>query len=424
MATTERSREFDMSPFAIPGSVTLDAPAGPLRWLSGDPSNIPLGTINPIEMWGLVALATLARTQGPAPLRVSLDSNASSVRFAHGVGFPEVIEGRSPTSAAEVDRTVKLTRVHRDAPTEPVARQISSLIVTGPNRTDTERTLYYVLNELLRNVVQHSQDPLGGIVGAQINRGGRNAARPFIQVAVADAGIGIFESLRSRHAKLTDPRESLDKALWPHFSSAFDEGETGSANNAGMGLFFIAELTKLVGGRLVVASKGATLVLQGDENFSDPHGKLSFLESGLGFPGTLVAFEMPADEEQHYDAMIETIRERARERTPRRAAHRWLKYVDAPPPEVQRFIVRLTRVEDADAARAFAEKELVPRFSAHQPVTLDFEGIPVCTQSYVHALLYFPLRLAWAMKTPIYILNAKPAVRSTLELLENYAHGG
>jgi hypothetical protein len=32
--------------------------------------------------------------------------------------------------------------------------------------------------------------------------------------------------------------------------------------------------------------------------------------------------------------------------------------------------------------------------------------------------------VAWALKTPVYILNAQPAVKSTLELLENYALGG
>ncbi len=55
---------------------------------------------------------------------------------------------------------------------------------------------------------------------------------------------------------------------------------------------------------------------------------------------------------------------------------------------------------------------------------LNFDGIDVCTQSYVHALLFEPLRVAWALKVPVYVKNAAPAVRSTLSLLENYALAG
>jgi len=34
------------------------------------------------------------------------------------------------------------------------------------------------------------------------------------------------------------------------------------------------------------------------------------------------------------------------------------------------------------------------------------------------------LRLAWARHTEIFVVNADPAVRSTLELVESYALGG
>lgn len=406
-----------------PKRLTLDEPAPLLRWLGEDPLGIDLGMVDPAEMWGLAALAALARLDGPAPLRVLTEARGGSAPFARAVGFDEAVAGHPPTQAAEVGRTVKLRRIQNLEPTERPSDQISKLLVPDPEQEDVRRTIYYVLNELLRNVVQHSKDPLGGIVGAQLHYGGRSASRPVVQVAVADAGIGIPASLQSRHTGLTDPQEALDKALWPHFSSAFNWGESGSSQNAGMGLFFIAEMTKLVGGRLVVASRGATLILRGDENFENPHGTTQFLERGVGFPGTLVAFEMPATEVQAYDSMIETIRERAQERTPRREIHKWLSF-DPPPPEAKKFMVRHSRVEDTAAALAFGETVLTPLLVQRQPIALDFTGIPACTQSYVHALLFEPLRLAWARKTKIYILNAKPAVRSTLELLENYALGG
>jgi hypothetical protein len=413
-----------VTPLQLPTRVELDEPAAFLRWLSGDPVNVELGKIDPIEMWGLVALATLARLDGPAPLRVKLDSSSRSCQFAHAVGFADVISGSgAATPPAEKGRTVKLARIQRQAPTEHLSDEISRLLVSAPALEDTRRTLYYVLNELLRNVVQHSQDSLGGVVGAQLNRGGRNTQSPMVQVAVADAGVGIPANLSSRHQGLRDSKEALEKALWPHISSTFDEGETGSAENAGMGLFIIAEMTKLVGGRLVIASRGATLILEGDANFENPHGTQRFLETGLGYAGTLVSFEMPADAQQDYEAMLETIRERARERTPRRAVHKWLSF-SKPPEDTQRFLVRHSQIEDTRQALQFAQQTLLPRLVERKPVALDFSGIPTCTQSYVHSLLYEALRVAWALKTPIYILNAQPAVKSTLDLLENYALGG
>ena len=97
----------------------------------------------------------------------------------------------------------------------------------------------------------------------------------------------------------------------------------------------------------------------------------------------------------------------------------------APPPGVQaQPVIIQIAAEDIGGARRFAEKTLFPRLTAKQPVVLDFRSIPILTQSFLHGLLYEPLRLAWALKTPIYVVNVQPAVRSNLELLQNYALGG
>ena len=88
----------------------------------------------------------------------------------------------------------------------------------------------YVIVELLRNVIQHSMDRLGGVVAAQ--RMDDQDPRA-LQVAVADAGVGIFEAMHEKHPSLRDHREALEKALWPRISGTFEEGLTGSQQNAG-----------------------------------------------------------------------------------------------------------------------------------------------------------------------------------------------
>ena len=77
--------------------------------------------------------------------------------------------------------------------------------------------------------------------------------------------------------------------------------------------------------------------------------------------------------------------------------------------------------EDTVAAVDYAARVLTPRILKKKPLALDFRGHELFTQSYVHALLYEPLRIAWALRTPIFISNAQPAVRSSLEFLESYA---
>ena len=244
----------------------------------------------------------------------------------------------------------------------------------------------------------------------------------MLQLAVADAGIGIPASLRALHPNLSDPEAALEKSLWPHISGTFEEGLTGTQQNAGMGLFFIAEMAKLTSGTLLIATRGATLLLSGWIDEAGNHS-LRFIEPrGVGFPGTLVVFELPVGDVADYPALIETIKERAKQRTPQRAIHRWIRF-DPAPPEATVFEIQ-KQAENTPAAIQLAQNEITPRILRREPIVLDFSGLRILTQSYLHSLLFEPLRLAWALRTPIHVRNVEPAVRSNLELLENYALAG
>lgn len=406
----------------LPERVELTDPEPFLRVLKASADRVSLAKVRVLEMWGLVGLAALSRYGRTEPLGV-LMPDTPAARFAHAVGFADVTAGKMASTSGDTDRTVRLVRFTGVDATEPLASSVSRLLVPNAEHEDTQRTLYYVINELLRNTLQHSKDKLGGVVGAQLGDKGRNKDRPVVQVTVADCGIGIHASLSSRHPSMEHPREAIDKALWPHISSAFDLGQTGSSQNAGMGLFFISEMAKLVGGRLLVASRGAALTLTSDENKDEPHADQRFLSHGVEYPGTLVSFEMPAFEHQNYEGIIETIRKRAAERTPRRETRSWIRFEEVAE-GAQELIVRDLNLEDVAKAQAFAQDRLLPLITAKAPFVLDFGGIQLCTQSYVHALLFVPLRVAWALKVPIYVRNTAPAVRSTLELLQNYALAG
>ena len=95
---------------------------------------------------------------------------------------------------------------------------------------------------------------------------------------------------------------------------------------------------------------------------------------------------------------------------------------EKPPEGVSSFVVHPVAEDISGAARLAAtiEGHLVRR----EPVALDFRGMKVCPQSFLHALLFTGVRLSWAVQVPIYVENVAPGVAAGLRLVDNYARGG
>jgi len=403
--------------------ITFDDPVPFLTWASADWDRAPVLRLDQLpytDIWPLVALACLMFPERGRQPPVDLRGESGATRFAHAVGLGSVAGGPSPT-LHEATRTVRLTRVHTRSEIEPTADRLASLLISDDESYDERLAVKYVLLELLRNAVQHSEDPLGAVVAAQRMGAGQQRSRPMIQLAVADAGIGIPRHLRRSHPHLMDYRQALERALLPHISGTFEEGLTGSFENAGLGLYMISELARQTHGRLLIATTGAALVVQ--PGVAGSVASPRFLEpAGVGFPGTLVAFEVPSDAVQDYHKLMQAILRKAEERTPKRSAGRWLSFAPGPP-EAHRIGVFDAR-EDTLAASALSVNEIGPHILKKTPVELDFGGMDLCTQSWLHALLFEPVRLAWALRVPIHVAGARPAVQEGLRFLESYALGG
>ncbi|MBI3186038.1 MAG: sensor histidine kinase [Myxococcales bacterium] len=396
-------------------SFTLQQPEGFLRHLAAGGDTIDLSGVTLTEIWSLAAIAALARKERKNPLTVvGVEANVRA--FAKAVGFDELVDARRAAVQGEEGRTVRLTEVWGEEDVEPVASATAKLLAgEDPQRRSSRDALQYVVAELLRNAFQHSQDELGAVTGAQRNDRGLHQARPTYQVAVADTGRGVRKSLMEQHWDIESDEVALERALWPHYSRAFPYGRTGGAVNAGLGLFYISELVKDLEGRLLLASGSASLVI--DTALPQRQRFLS-----VGFPGTLVAFEIPVETARDFVDLFDDVARRAKERTPRRLVQENLRFEDPPPP-VQKFIVSLFLENNAEAQR-LAQAELIPRLARKESVALDFVNVRLCTQSFAHALLYEALRISWATRTPIYVVNAQPVVRSALKHVEMYAQSG
>jgi anti-sigma regulatory factor (Ser/Thr protein kinase) len=400
-----------------PPPLSLENPAPLLQWLSGiapEPEQLEMDLLR--SPWVRAALFAVWDERTTPVVRRAGELADQLLREKDLEGTKRIF----PNADRRKPNSLRGETVREFEKIEPLANDISKALVPQGELEDTRLTLRYVIVELLRNVVQHSHSPDGGEVYADLWN--VETGRPMVQLAVADAGVGIPASLRTLHPSLSEPEAALEKALWPHISGTFEEGLTGTQQNAGMGLFFIAEMAKLTSGTLLIATRGATLLLSGWTDEQGGH-TLRFIEPrGTGFPGTLVVFQLPVGDVVDYPALIETIKERAKERTPQRAIHRWIRF-DSAPPGAARFEIQ-KQAEDTPAAIQLAQTEITPRILRKEPIVLDFKGMRILTQSYLHALLFEPLRLAWALRTPIYVADVEPAVRSNLELLENYALAG
>ena len=402
--------------------LTLDDPAGFVAWLGEvrKRGSVSLDDVDVAQVFAIAAVAALARHDSREFLLLENSGTTGASRFAHAVGIEEIVAGGVEREPLERDRTVSLTRVKGRAAVVSVAPKIVDLLLPRSTSSDAADLFHFVLVELLRNVVQHSQDSAGGIVVAQHNDAGPYAGAPALQVAVVDNGIGIFEALRRKHPAIRSPAEALMRAFEPHVSGTFAEGGSGTVENAGLGLFFVSEMAKMTRGRLFVASRGATYFL--DRSGSPNSQPVITNGAAPDYPGTLVAFETALGQVRSYERVVRDIHELARERTPKRLTHHWLRF-EEPPQDATPIVVNVA-AEDTVAAQAFSAKVLEPRLMRRESIGLDFRNLRVCTQSFLHALLHESVRLAWALKVPVYILHATPAVRAQLEFVEAYSLGG
>jgi hypothetical protein len=100
----------------------------------------------------------------------------------------------------------------------------------------------------------------------------------------------------------------------------------------------------------------------------------------------------------------------------------WLTFT--PAPESAEQVILAPARENTPAAAELARARIRPALLEGRAIELDFADLDLCAQSWLHALLFEAVRLAWAMRVPIHIVNADPAVCEGVRFLEAYALGG
>lgn len=200
------------------------------------------------------------------------------------------------------------------------ARQINSSTELNQFITDMVPLLHttpeqaypikYVMSELVRNVLEHSNSPVGAVVCAQYFKKTNR-----ISIGVADRGIGLKTAINRSYNVKTD-REAMELALRPGITGTTTK-IGGTEYNAGAGLFFTKSIAKV--------SRDFFLIYSGDTFFkllktnpkssvqlhADPKlDNSNFKSDNLPYwKGTAVGIDISMDVNQDFDDLLGMIRD-------------------------------------------------------------------------------------------------------------------
>lgn len=212
----------------------------------------------------------------------------------------------------EAGRFLPLQRVSTHEDLSGVIANVSALL-----HLDTEpdglAAVQYCVSELIRNVLEHSGSRDGAFVCAQRYLG----VPKRVSIAVADCGNGISRHLGRVYPKaLNDNFTAISMAMQPGITGALSDGEYGSPDNAGAGLFITRAIAKATGGYFVLLSGNAVYRLRRQiknsprtlfsNAFDDPRGDKWQLASS--WQGTVAAAEIVTEKISDFPAFFRWIR--------------------------------------------------------------------------------------------------------------------
>lgn len=248
---------------------------------------------------------------------------AKSKHYLQRMGLLKLLAIRTDLSITEHEpagRFIPLTIIKDSQELTRFITDIIPLLHLGPEHTDS---IKYVVSELVRNVLEHSESKEGAIVSAQYYRKSNT-----IRIGIVDTGVGIKKTINNAYPAETH-LEAIRLALMPGITGT-TQRIGGTEYNAGAGLFFIKSIAQINREFFMVYSGNAMykllknkpdlkhITLHGDP-FQDRHSK------GGDYPywqGTVVGIDISLGKTKEFsilldlirDAYIKTIKERKKEK--------------------------------------------------------------------------------------------------------------
>lgn len=227
--------------------------------------------------------------------------------------------GNSVIEHEPAGRFVPITQIKDSASLTKFVTDIIPLLHLSPREAESIR---YIMSELIRNVLEHSDSRGGAYVAAQYY-----PKSNAIKIGVADSGIGIKKSI-SRSYSTTSDLDAIRLSLIPGITGTTPK-EGGTPQNAGAGLFFIKSIAHVNHSLFMLYSgSGMYKLLKNTRNslpvdpFQDKHSKHTNLPY---WQGTVVGVDISLDNTPEFTSLLDLIRQTYREAIRQRRKARYHK---------------------------------------------------------------------------------------------------
>ncbi len=341
-------------------------------------------------------------------MKISIDDSVKS-GYAWKYGLLSVLAGRTPPPPGRNAHYLPPTPVRTDQERQALLGQVAPLLNI---EEDAQRNaLRECLSEVLRNVAEHAESERGAFVCASYFPGADR-----VSIAVVDTGVGVPQTIRTRHGSELTDRSAVDAALQYRVtgSKAMKPfgGSAGTVDNAGIGLFMVRSAATLSGGVFALVSGHAFAR-------SD---KLAETETGTPasrWNGTAVAVSFrPSQAQSAWKRRLEIL--------PRADRKREVITWGAGPPDCKTVSITPTvghLAEDKDAAKRVRDDVILPEIRLGRPVCIDLRAIRVVTHTFLHALLYEVVGVAGAdSRRLVYIQAQDRQVKDVVRMVSLYAY--
>lgn len=291
---------------------------------------------------------------------------------------------------------------------------------TGAFGVEYQKTLRYVLSELLYNYLEHGRGDIfldhhryyvPGILQftwyERINE---------LHFVVADVGMGVKKHLSQTYSGLATDEDALRLAIQPEISGTFGHQDPYSnRNNAGMGLFISSNiLRRLRADMYLISGRGVVHISPVDTTSNTLKGY---------WPGTiaLVTVRLGRGTNFALDLMMNEFRAQAREEVNiRNKAAKEDQFLLS----IYNYFGRFA--DDKAAAISYRDKYLMPAVDEGKSIIVDFNEVASSTHSFLNALLASPIRkMGLLAYKRIRIINALSEIRETVDyILDDNTGGG
>lgn len=276
-----------------------------------DPSTLHIETAKwtNVHPAGLVFAATLATVVGKDNSTIDAIKSASG-RYIARMGLYDYLATPTPDDFNEKEesgRFIPIKNIKTSAEQSQFIADMIPLLHLDPERTTA---IKYVIGELIRNVIEHSQSRTGAFVAAQYY-----ARKNKISIGICDTGIGLKSSLEKFHHPKND-MDAIRFALMPGISGTTNR-EGGTEENAGAGLFIVKSMAKISRNYFVIYSGNSEYKLLKYDNrvkyspriYADPFDdRHSSREDLPQFHGTLVGLDITLNDTTEFNDLLESIK--------------------------------------------------------------------------------------------------------------------